>query len=130
MLNKDSEFVEINKVRNKYISYIFVLSDTENCDWASDCGSTQNEQSSIQSDDVLDHHAYLYIFVVLAQWNNSPRVNILFQSDLLSWVRPSTLTIIPQMRCLKTEIYTYDMDSRFEIHHLSNLDNIVGSKLF
>ena len=42
--------------------------------------------------------------------------------------------ITPSMGHLKIEIhfviYTYDIDSPVGIHHWSNLDNIVGSKLF
>ena len=34
------------------------------------------------------------------------------------------------MRFFRTEIYTYGIDSRVDFHHLSNLGNIVGSKLF
>jgi hypothetical protein len=35
---------------------------------------------------VLDQHAYLYV-IVLAHWNNRPRIDMSSQSDTLSWFR-------------------------------------------
>jgi hypothetical protein len=34
---------------------------------------------------VLDQHAELDFFIVLAHWNNSPQVDMSLHSDTLSW---------------------------------------------
>jgi hypothetical protein len=69
-------------------------------EWVSDCCLTPiqqfsaiswREQVNFQWDDdevrfVLDQHAEL-VFIVLAHWNNSPRVDMLLHPDTLFWFR-------------------------------------------
>jgi hypothetical protein len=57
------------------------------------------EQVNFQWDDdevrfVLDHHAYNWIFIVLAHWNNSTRIGMSLHSDILSWFRANKSVLI------------------------------------
>jgi hypothetical protein len=49
---------------------------------------------------VLDQHAYLDFFIVLAYWNNSLRVDISLHSDRVSWTRANKSLLLFNAECL------------------------------
>jgi hypothetical protein len=82
---------------------------------------------------VLDQHAELDFFIVLAHWNNSPQVDMSLHLDTLFWLRTnrgtntrstaleaSTLTITPLMR----------LSAYWNIIELAEIEHTYSMKIF